>query len=85
MAAVAYVLCSATAFLCTCLLFRAYAANGERLLFWSGICFSMLTLSNLVLVLDRLVYPDVDLSFWRQLPGLAGMAVLLFALIWHDR
>jgi hypothetical protein len=84
MAALAYVLCSATAFLCAYLLFRAYATNGVRLLFWSGACFAFLTVSNLILVLDRLVYPEVDLSIWRQLPGLAGLIVLLYGLIWHD-
>jgi hypothetical protein len=84
-AGLAYVLCSATAFLCSWLLFRAYATNGLRLLFWSGVCFSLLTLSNLILVLDRLVYPDLDLSVLRQLPGLAGLIVLLYALIWQDQ
>jgi hypothetical protein len=84
MAGLAYILCSATAFLCAWLLFRAYLRNGLRLLFWSGLCFSFLTLSNLILVLDRLVYPDVDLSVWRQLPSFVGLVVLLYGLLWHD-
>jgi hypothetical protein len=83
MAGVVYILCSATAFACGCLLLRAYFARKDLLLFWSAVCFAMLTLNNLMLVADRLLFPDVDLSTWRLLPALAAMVVLLHGLIWH--
>lgn len=84
MAGLVYILCAATAFLCAWLLFRAYAANRTPLLLWSGLCFGCLTISNVVLVIDRILVPDVDLSTWRLLPALVGMVVLIYGLIWHD-
>lgn len=83
MSGVVYVLCAVTALLCAWLLLRAYRANGSALLFWSGMCFAFLAVSNILLVADRLLFPDVDLSPGRLLPALAGMFVLLYGLIWH--
>jgi Family of unknown function (DUF5985) len=82
MAAVIYSLCALTAAVCTYLLLQAYRRGKYRLLLWSGICFGGLTLNNLVLVLDKLVFPQVDLSVWRTSVALLAMAVLLYGLIW---
>jgi hypothetical protein len=56
-----------------------------KLLFWSGLCFVGLALSNILLVIDLVVIPEV--SFWlpRNLLTLSGLAVLLFGLIWETR
>jgi len=36
-----------------------------------------------MLVMDRVVIgPEVDLSIWRSLPVLAGLAVLIYGLVW---
>lgn len=83
MSGLVYVLCAITSLLCAWLLFRAYRANGSALLFWSAICFAFLACNNILLVADRVLFPDVDLSTWRLLPALAGMIVLLYGLIWH--
>lgn len=83
MATVIYALCALTAAVCTFLLLHAYRRGGYRLLLWSGLCFLGLTLNNLLLVIDKLVFPDlVDLSIWRTVAALAAMAVLLYGLIW---
>lgn len=82
MAAVIYGLCALAASLCTFLLLHAYARGRYRLLLWSAICFAGLTLNNLLLVVDKLVLPDVDLSIPRTSVALAAMAVLLYGLIW---
>jgi len=82
MAAIIYLLCAATAFICACLLIRAYLRGRYRLLLWSGLCFAGLTLNNLVLVLDKVVFVSEDLSIWRTSIALAAMAVLLYGLIW---
>ena len=38
------------------------------------------------LVVDRVVTgPEMDLSIWRSLPVLAGLAVLLYGLVWDAR
>ncbi len=83
MAGAVYILCAATAFLCAWLLLRAYSASRYSLLFWSGLCFIGLTLNNLLLVADRVVFPNIDLSTVRLLPALGGMILLLYGLIWH--
>jgi len=82
MAAVIYTLCALTALLCAVLLLQAYARSHYAFLLWSGLCFVGLTVSNALLVLDRVFIPDVDLSTWRLAVGLLAMLVLLYGLIW---
>jgi hypothetical protein len=82
MATAIYTLISLTALLCTFLLLRAYLRSRYRLLLWSGLCFAGLTLNNILLVLDKIVLPTVDLSAWRTAVALAAMAVLLYGMIW---
>lgn len=81
MAALIYLLCAATALICTGLLIRAYLRSRYRLLLWSGLCFAGLTLNNLLLVLDKMVV-EMDLSIWRILVALVAMSILLYGLVW---
>jgi hypothetical protein len=64
------------------LLLQAYWRGGYRLLLWSGLCFVGLTINNLLLVMDKLVYTDLDLSVWRTSTALLAMSVLLYGLVW---
>ena len=80
-----YLLCAATSLLCAVLLLRAYLQQHVRLLFWSSLCFFGLMLDNLILYVDLIVIPDVDLSIWRKLPGLIAIMLLLFGLIWESK
>jgi len=84
MAVTIYTLCALTALLCAYLLLQAYLRSRSRLLLWSGLCFAGLTVNNVVLVLDKLVFLSVDLSIWRALLALASMAILLYGLIWDS-
>jgi hydrogenase/urease accessory protein HupE len=84
MAALVYSLCALTALFCAYLLLQAYRRGGYRLLLWSGLCFVGLTLNNLLLVLDKLILPDMDLSIWRTSVALAAMTILLYGLIWDS-
>jgi hypothetical protein len=77
-----YSLCALTAALCATLLLQSFSRNGYRLLLWSGLCFAGLTLNNLLLVLDKLVFPHMDLSVWRSGVALAAMCILLYGLVW---
>ncbi|MDQ8697347.1 DUF5985 family protein [Hyphomicrobium sp. LHD-15] len=77
-----YMLCAMTAALCTYLLLQAYRRGGYRLLLWSGLCFAGLTLNNLLLVVDKVVIPDGDLTFWRTATALGAMMILLYGLVW---
>jgi hypothetical protein len=36
----------------------------------------------MLLVCDKLVFPDIDFSIWRNMSMLLSMAVLLYGLIW---
>ena len=82
MALLIYSLCAITAAVCTYLLSIAYLRSGYRLLLWSAICFAGLTLNNATLWLDKLVFPEIDLSLLRVSIALLAMAVLLYGLIW---
>lgn len=81
MSHVFYGLCTLAALFCTVLLLRAYFRSRYRLLLWGGLCFFGLTLNNALLVVDKLVFPDINLFTWRLLAGLTGMLVLLYGII----
>jgi hypothetical protein len=83
-AAIVYSLCALTAALCAILLLQSHARSGYRLLLWSGLCFAGLTLNNLLLVLDKILLPNFDLSLWRSSVALMAMCVLLYGLVWDS-
>jgi hypothetical protein len=78
-----YLLCAITSLLCAVLLLRAYGRTRTRLLLWSGLCFSFLFLNNGLLVLDAKIVADI--SVLRSLPAVAGVAILLYGLVWDSR
>ena len=84
MAAAVYLLCALTSIVCATLLIRAYRANRARLLFWSSLCFIGLALNNVLLFVDLVLVPQVDLRTVRDLTALAALAVMLFGLIWDQ-
>lgn len=81
MAEVVYALCAATSFLCFWMLLRAYRANRAPLLFWSSMAFLCFTGGNVLLFLDMIVFPTVDLMLYRSLLNLLGVLILLPRLI----
>jgi len=85
MAELVYVLCAATSIACAVLLLRGYGRSRTRLLFWSGLCFAGLALNNVVLFVDLVIIPSVDLSLVRSGTALVAMLVLLFGLVWEAR
>ena len=84
MATVIYLLCTLTCIVCAVLLFRGYRQARARFLFWSGLCFLGLTASNVLLVFDRIVYPDIDLYTPRLIAALAGFLLLIVGLVWES-
>lgn len=68
---------------CMCLLFRAYARSGVRLLLWSALCFVFLTANNMLLFFDLVVFPDIDLRPYRLAANLLGVLFLLYGFIWE--
>jgi hypothetical protein len=78
-----FLLAVLTCFASTVLLARAYWQKRVRLLLWSTLCFVGLTISNVLLFFDFVVFPtQVDLRPWRHLISLAGLLFLLYGFIW---
>jgi hypothetical protein len=84
MASVVYALCALTSGLCALLLWRAYRASRARLLLWSSLSFIGLACNNLLLFVDLVVVPSVDLSLYRSLVAAVSVMVLLLGLIWDS-
>jgi hypothetical protein len=86
MAVLVYSLCTLTSFGCAVLLWRGYRRRRLRLLFWSSICFLILTLSNVGLFFDLVVFPtEVDLSLVRNGLSLLAVLVLLYGQIFESQ
>jgi hypothetical protein len=84
MGALIYFLCALTALACCGLLWRAWLTNRASLLFWSALCFAGLTFSNVLLVIDKLALPNVDLTPFRTAVTLAALLLLIFGLVLGD-
>lgn len=81
MASIVYGLCALTALACAVLLLRAYRASQSPILRWSGLCFCGLMASNVILVIDKLVVPTIDLLPVRLATTLLSMGLLLYGLV----
>jgi hypothetical protein len=80
-----YFMCAATSAACAALLLRAYSYTRVSLLFWSGLCFVGLALSNTLLLIDISVMPLVSLWLPRNLVTLGSLSLLIYSLIWEAR
>ena len=85
MSVAVYILCALTSLACALMLLRSYLRNRTKLLLWSSLCFIGLAINNILLFVDLVMVPAVDLSLWRHLATLGGLALLLYGLIWDTR
>ena len=83
MAVTIYLLCTITSLACAWLLLGSYRRTGHRLLFWSGLCFTCMTVNNILLMMDKVVFPDVYLLPLRLMSALVAVALLLYGLIFE--
>jgi hypothetical protein len=81
-AAIVYFLCGSLSTLCSLILFIQFRRTGTRLLLWSCICFFGLALNNVLLFIDMMLVPNLDLSTVRMIPALIGVAVLIYGFVW---
>jgi hypothetical protein len=79
-----YILCGLTSLLCAIMLMRGYLRTGARLLLWSSLCFCGLTINNIFLFMDKVMFPHIDLSLWRTGSALVALLPLLYGLIWDS-
>lgn len=82
MAGLIYLLCAATALICSAMLWRNYRTNRMQLLFWSCLCFLGLAAESGMLYLDVIAFPRADLSIPRDVLGVIALSLLTYALIW---
>jgi hypothetical protein len=75
-------LAAITSLACMVLLFRAYLYRKVRLLLWSSLCFVGMSVNSLVLFLDLVIFPAMDLRPFRLTAALVGMLFLLYGFIW---
>ena len=78
-----YILCILTSLACAGLLYASYLRTRYRLLFWSGSCFAMMTVNSLLLLLDKVVFPALDLLPARLITALLALLLLLYGLIYE--
>ena len=79
-----YALCAITCVVCAVLLLRGYGSSRTRLLFWASLCFLGFAVNNILLFVDLILLPQVDLFFWRTVPALVGVVLFLYGLIWES-
>jgi hypothetical protein len=80
---VVYILCFATSAGCSWLLVRSYIRTRTALLLWTAVCFVLLALNNLLVVVDLVFLPQVDLRFARLAANVVALATLLYGFIWE--
>ncbi|MGH9616242.1 MAG: DUF5985 family protein [Acidobacteriaceae bacterium] len=85
MAPAIYIVAALTTLLCSILLLRAYASVRRRLLLWSGLCFAGLTVSNIFVIADLMLFPSIDFYTYRLGSAAIAMALLLYGLIWESQ
>ena len=76
-------LAALTSLACMVFLLRGYAASGVRLLLWSGLCFVFLSLNNVLLFFDLVVFPEIDFRPYRLATALVAVLFLLYGFIWE--
>ena len=79
-----YILCGVTSVGCAVLLLRQYRLTRGKLLFWSAGCFFCFAVTNVLLFVDLVLLPGIDLSLLRSLITLGGIVMLLAVLIWEE-
>jgi hypothetical protein len=75
-----YLLCAATSLLSAGMLLRYYLRSRTSLLLWSCIGFLGLAVNNVLVYLDLVTFPDVDISLGRTIAGAAGILALVYGL-----
>lgn len=83
MDAALYILTIITTLVCSILLLRAYIRVRNRLLLWSGLCFVGLTIDNVLVLADMVLFPALDLFTYRLASAAISISLLLFGLVWE--
>lgn len=82
MAELVYILCGITSGLVAVALFLQYCRLRTKFLLWSSLCFVGIALNNALLVMDMVVFPNIDFSLPRIHLALLGVSAMIFGFIW---
>jgi hypothetical protein len=81
---VLYSLALLTSLGCTVQLYRGYRRRRYPILMWSAMCFAFLTLNNVLLFADLVLFPGLDLRIWRTTTALLAVMCMLYAFLWES-
>jgi hypothetical protein len=85
MAATVYLLCALTSTTCAVLLIRSWFRSRARIVLWSSLCFIGLALNNVLLLIDLIVVPEIDLGALRSSVALVSISILVITMVWERR
>ncbi|HEY2407475.1 MAG TPA: DUF5985 family protein [Polyangiaceae bacterium] len=83
MAELVYALCALASLFCAALLIRNYRSSRSRFALWTSVSFVGLALNNVLLFIDLIIVPEVDLSVLRTGIALLAVMTLIVGLIWE--
>jgi len=78
-----YLLCFLTSLSCCLLLIRSYRRSRSKVLLWTAACFVLLAIDNLLVVLDLILLPNVNLLLPRLLATLLAVSTLIIGFVWE--
>jgi hypothetical protein len=78
-----YILNILITLICAVLLLRAWFRVSNGLLLWSGLCFAGLTIDNVFVFGDMVLFPSIDLYTYRLASTAISISLLVFGLIWE--
>jgi hypothetical protein len=85
MGEIVYSLCALTSLACAVLLVRSWMRTRTKLLAWSSACFMGLTINNIILVIDLVLYKtETDLSLARAVTAFLSILALVVGLVWSS-
>jgi len=84
MGAVIYILGMLITATCAVLLWRGYRQGRKRLLLWSSLCFAGFAVTNLLIFVDLVIFPETDLYVFRLVTAAISLVFLLYGLIWES-
>lgn len=84
MAEAVYLLCAITSVVCAGLLVRSYRRQPTRIVLWSTLCFMGLAVNNILMFVDLVIVPELDLSVLRSATAFVAVILFLIGLLWED-
>lgn len=79
-----YVLCAVTSGICVALLTKGFLRSGSRLLLWTAVCFFFLAIHSVLVLIELMFLPSMDLQMFRHVASFAAGVSLVAGLVWES-